>query len=203
MEQFVFRGRAVSRAGSESDGAAGPAGHRNLRRELAAGVPTSDDAYAMACEQYARTAEGNNAYRAFVALWILCALRMADGVDLMIDIDRLGQSREYAAGLRAGFEAQTGLSPDFSSARDLVEETRRSAARMAGIDGRSMRAVHSCGAEIPQNPERRGRRLGRARPRKDGAGQRIDRAMALSWASFPDVAPTSPANTVATQKTIQ
>ncbi|MGE8490006.1 MAG: hypothetical protein ACN6OQ_16785, partial [Paraburkholderia nemoris] len=78
-----------------------------------------------------------------VALWILCALRMADGVDLMIDIDRLGQSREYAAGLRAGFEAQTGLSPDFSSARDLVEETRRSAARMAGIDGRSMRAVHS------------------------------------------------------------
>ena len=28
-------------------------------------------------------------------------------------------------------------------ARDLVEETRRSAARMAGIDGRSMRAVHS------------------------------------------------------------
>ena len=110
---------------------------------LPPGVPTSDDAYAMACEQYARTAEGNNAYRAFVALWILCALRMADGVDLMIDIDRLGQSRDYAASLRAGFEAQTGLSPDLSSARDLVEETRRSAARMAGIDGRSMRAVHS------------------------------------------------------------
>jgi len=110
---------------------------------LPPGVPTSDDAYAMVCEQYARTAEGNNAYRAFVALWILCALRMADGVDLMIDIDRLGQSREYAAGLRAGFEAQTGLSPDFSSARDLVEETRRSAARMAGIDGRSMRTIHS------------------------------------------------------------
>lgn len=106
-------------------------------------VPTSDDDYAIACEQYARTAEGNNAYRAFVALWILCALRMADGVDLMIDIDRLGQSRDYAAELRAGFEAQSGLSPDFSSARDLVEETRRSAARMAGIDGRSMRAVHS------------------------------------------------------------
>jgi hypothetical protein len=103
----------------------------------------SDDAYAMACEQYARTAEGNNAYRAFVALWILCALRMAQGVDLLIDIDRLGQSRGYAAGLRAGFESQSGLSPDFGSARDLVEETRRSAARIAGIDGRSMRAVHS------------------------------------------------------------
>ncbi|MFM0503567.1 hypothetical protein PQQ95_24315 [Paraburkholderia caffeinilytica] len=106
-------------------------------------APTSDDAYAVACEHYARTAQGDNAYRAFVALWILCALRMADGVDLMVDIDRLGQSRDYAAGLRAGFEAQTGLSPDFSSARDLLEETRRSAARMVGIDGRSMRAVHS------------------------------------------------------------
>ena len=104
---------------------------------------TSDDAYALACEQYARTAEGNNAYRAFVALWILCALRMADGVDLLIDMDRLGQSREYAAGLSAAFQAQSGLSPDFSSARDLVDETRRSAARITGIDGRSMRTVHS------------------------------------------------------------
>jgi hypothetical protein len=103
----------------------------------------SDDAYAMACEQYARTAEGNNAYRAFVALWILCALRMAEGVDLLVDMDKLGQSRDYAAGLCAAFQAQSGLTPDFSSARDLVEETRRSAPRIAGIDGRSMRTVHS------------------------------------------------------------
>jgi hypothetical protein len=76
-------------------------------------------------------------------LWILCASRMADGVDLMIDVDRVGQSRDYAAEVRAGFQAQSGLAPDFGSARDLVEETRRSAARMVGIDGRSMRAVHS------------------------------------------------------------
>jgi hypothetical protein len=102
-----------------------------------------EDAYAMACEQYARTAEGNNAYRAFVALWILGALRMTQGVDLLIDIDRLGQSRDYAADLRAQFQTQSGVSPDFSNARDLVEETRRSAARMAGIDGRAMRVVHS------------------------------------------------------------
>ncbi|MFM0741384.1 hypothetical protein PQQ51_29460 [Paraburkholderia xenovorans] len=105
--------------------------------------PASDDAYAMTCEHYARTAEGNNAYRAFVALWTLGALRMAGDVDLLIDMDRIGQSREYAAGLRAQFEAQSGVSPDFGSARDLVEETRRSAPRMTGIDGRAMRAVHS------------------------------------------------------------
>jgi hypothetical protein len=106
-------------------------------------APTSDDTYAMACEHYARTAEGDNAYRAFIALWILGALRMAQGVDLLIDIDRLGTSREYAAQLRAGFEAQSGLSPDFSAARDLLDETRRSAARMAGIDGGALRTVHS------------------------------------------------------------
>lgn len=105
--------------------------------------PTSDEAYAMACEQYARTAEGNNAYRAFIALWILCASRLSEGVDLVIDVDRLGHSREYAAEMRTAFQAQSGLSPDFSGARDLVEETSRSAGRMAGIDGRSMRAVHS------------------------------------------------------------
>ncbi|SMG57702.1 hypothetical protein [Paraburkholderia susongensis] len=102
-----------------------------------------DDAYAMACEQYARTVEGENAYRAFVALWILCALRMGEGVDLLVDMDRLGQSREYAAGLSASFTAQCGLAPDFTSARDLVDETRRSAARMKGIDGGAMRVVHS------------------------------------------------------------
>ncbi|EIF33542.1 hypothetical protein BCh11DRAFT_01312 [Burkholderia sp. Ch1-1] len=106
-------------------------------------APASEDAYAMACEHYARTAEGNNAYRAFIALWILCALRMADGVDLLIDIDRLGASRDYAQALSTAFETQSGLSPDFSSARDLVEETRGSAARMSGIDGRAMRTVHS------------------------------------------------------------
>lgn len=106
-------------------------------------TPTSDDAYAMACEQYAQTAEGNNAYRAFVALWALCSLRMAHGVDMVIDMDQLGQSGEYAVQLRAEFEAQAGLSPDFSGARNLVDETKRSAARMSGVDGRAMRTVHS------------------------------------------------------------
>ncbi|MET3248421.1 hypothetical protein ABIE53_005231 [Burkholderia sp. OAS925] len=111
--------------------------------KLPPAVPASDDAYAIACEHYARSAEGNNAYRAFVALWVLCACRMGEGVDLLVDMDLLGQSREHAAGLQADFEAQSGLSPDFSSARDLVEETRRSAARIGGIDGGAMRVVHS------------------------------------------------------------
>jgi hypothetical protein len=102
-----------------------------------------DDAYAMACEQYARTVNSDNAYRAFIALWMLCALRMGEGVDLLIDMDRLGQSRDYGAGLGAAFVAQCGLSPEFGNARDLVEETRRSAARMTGIDGGALRAVHS------------------------------------------------------------
>ncbi|MBW9102534.1 hypothetical protein [Paraburkholderia phenoliruptrix] len=111
--------------------------------KLPPAAPASDDAYALACEHYARSAEGNNAYRAFVALWVLGAYRMGQGVDLVVDMDLLGQSREYAAGLRAGFEAHSALSPDFSSARDLLEETRRSAARMSSIDGLAMRSVHS------------------------------------------------------------
>ncbi|APA87337.1 hypothetical protein BJG93_17610 [Paraburkholderia sprentiae WSM5005] len=102
-----------------------------------------DDAYAVACEQFARTVDSDNAYRAFIALWMLCALRIGEGVDLLIDMDRLGESRDYASDLRAAFHAQCGLSPDFTSARDLVVETRRSAARMTGIDGGALRAVHS------------------------------------------------------------
>ncbi|WP_429302081.1 hypothetical protein [Paraburkholderia sp. GAS199] len=110
---------------------------------LPAVPPGSHDAYAMACEQYAQTAEGNNAYRAFVALWALCALRMTGGVDLLIDMDRIGQSRDEAATMRAAIHAQCGVSPDFAGARDLVEETKRSAPRMKGIDGGAMRTVHS------------------------------------------------------------
>ncbi|MCC8394610.1 hypothetical protein LJ656_18625 [Paraburkholderia sp. MMS20-SJTR3] len=106
-------------------------------------APTTEDAYALGCEQYARTVDSDNAYRAFIALWILCALRMGEGVDLLVDMDRLGNSREYAAGLRAEFAAQCGLTPEFGSARDLLEETRRGAARMTGIDGGALRAVHS------------------------------------------------------------
>ncbi|MBB5425458.1 hypothetical protein GCT19_20865 [Paraburkholderia sp. CNPSo 3155] len=105
--------------------------------------PMPDDAYAVACEQFARTVDSDNAYRAFIALWILCALRMGEGVDLLIDMERLGESRDYAAGLSAAFDAHCGLSPDFTGARDLVVETRRSAARMTGIDGGALRAVHS------------------------------------------------------------
>jgi hypothetical protein len=104
---------------------------------------TSVEEYAAVCEQYARTAEGSNAYRAFVALWSLCASRIADGSDLVIDADRLGQSPEYASELRAQVRAHANITPDFSGARDLVSETKRRATQIAGIDGRSIRSINS------------------------------------------------------------
>jgi hypothetical protein len=104
---------------------------------------TSIDEYAAACEQYVRTVEGDNAYRAFLALWILCALRSADDADLLIDLDRLGQSPEYSSALRAQVRAQVDITPGFNGARDLVAETRRNAARMKGIDGRLIRPIHA------------------------------------------------------------
>jgi hypothetical protein len=102
----------------------------------------SVEEYAAACEQYAHTAEGSNAYRAFVALWMLCASRMVDGADLLIDMDRLGQSPVYASELRAQFHAQANVTPDFSGARDLVDETKRYVMRIKGIDGRLIRSIN-------------------------------------------------------------
>jgi hypothetical protein len=102
----------------------------------------SVEVYAAACEQYARTVEGSSAYRAFVAWWILCASRMVDGVDLLIDMDQLGQSPVYASELHAKFRAQTSVTPDFSGARDLVETTKRCVRRIAGVDGRSVRSIN-------------------------------------------------------------
>jgi hypothetical protein len=104
---------------------------------------TAIDEYAAACEQYVRTVEGDNAYRAFLALWILCALRSAGDADLLVDLDRLGQSPEYASELRAQVRAQVGITPGFNGARDLVAETRRNAARMKGIDGRLIRPINA------------------------------------------------------------
>ena len=105
--------------------------------------PVSMEQYAAVCEQYARTAEGTNAYRAFVALWILAVSRMRDDQDLVLDIDEVGQSPSYAADLRAQFIAQADVAPDFSGARNLVDETRQSATRMVGVDGGAIRAIHS------------------------------------------------------------
>jgi hypothetical protein len=102
----------------------------------------SVDEYAAACEQYAHTVEGTHAYRAFVALWILCASRTLDGVDLLIDMDRLGQSSPYVSELHALFRTQTNATPDIGGARDLVEEAKRGSERMMGIDGRLLRAIH-------------------------------------------------------------
>jgi hypothetical protein len=102
----------------------------------------SPDDYALACERYVRTVAGDNAYRAFVAVWTLAALR-ATHADLAIDIDRLGQSPDYAALVNAQVGALSGLSPGFGGARDLVAETRRASTRMKQIDGRVVAPVHS------------------------------------------------------------
>jgi len=102
----------------------------------------SEEAYTAACTAYARTVEGVEAYRAFVALWILCAWRMLDDVDLLLDTDRLGQSPAYATGLRSEFQAATGVAPDLSAARNLVDEATRNARRMSQIDGRLLRPIN-------------------------------------------------------------
>jgi hypothetical protein len=106
-------------------------------------APTSDDAYAAVCEQYARSVEGTNAYRAFIALWTLSAARMPDATDKVLDIDRLGLDRAYAAHAAADFQTRTGMVPRFDDARDLVDELKRTPERITGIDGYSMRAVHA------------------------------------------------------------
>jgi hypothetical protein len=109
---------------------------------LPADAPASDDAYAAVCDQYARTIEGAQAYRAFIALWTLCALRMANAADIVLDIDRLGSEPAYAAESAAQFAALTGIAPQFDDARDLVDELKRTPSRITGVDGWSVRAAH-------------------------------------------------------------
>ncbi len=104
---------------------------------------TSVDEYAAACEQYVRTVDGDNAYRGFMAMWILCAVRSLDQADLLVDLDRLGQSPAYASALRAQIQGQVAITPDFGGARDLVAQTKGNARLMKGIDGRSIKSTHA------------------------------------------------------------
>jgi len=106
-------------------------------------APTSYDAYAAACDHYAQTVEGSDAYRAFVALWILGVWRMLTSADLVVDTDLLGQSPDYASGLGARFRTRTGLMPDLGATRDLVDEAKRNVRRMSAIDGRVLRPINS------------------------------------------------------------
>jgi len=106
-------------------------------------APTSYDAYAAACDHYAQTVDGSDAYRAFIALWMLGAWRMLTTADLVVDTERLGQSEEYASALVARFRADTGLSPDLGGTRDLLDEAKRNVRRMSAIDGRALRPINS------------------------------------------------------------
>jgi len=106
-------------------------------------APTSYDTYAAACEQYAQTVEGIDAYRAFVAHWTLCAWKTLTSADLLVDTDLLGHSADYARELDAQFRARTGLAPDFGATRDLADEAKRNVARITAIDGRALRAINS------------------------------------------------------------
>ncbi|WP_296651546.1 hypothetical protein [Paraburkholderia sp.] len=106
-------------------------------------APTSYDTYAAACDQYAQTVEGSDAWRAFIALWMLCVWRTLKSADLVVDSDLLGQSPDYAAELGARFRASTGLMPDLSATRDLVGEAKRNVRRMSAIDGRVLRPINS------------------------------------------------------------
>jgi hypothetical protein len=123
-------------------------------------VPASLDQYAAACEQFANTVEGTNAYRAFVAMWILCSLRMVgDGAaDLLIDMDRIGEPATYASEMHAQVHERTHLKPDFSGARDLIKESHRRASLIQGIDGRLLRPINASAqkfllSKIDRSPE--------------------------------------------------
>jgi hypothetical protein len=106
-------------------------------------APTSYDAYAAACDRYAQTVEGSEAYRAFIALWILCTWKTLQSADIIVDTDLLGQSPDHASELAAQFRASTGLAPDLSATRDLLGEAKRNVRKMSAIDGRVLRPINS------------------------------------------------------------
>lgn len=118
---------------------------------LPPGAPTSVESYAALCDQYARTVEGLQAYRAFLALWVLCASRLTDDIELTVDMDRVGRIPEYAGELREQFRVHAEVSPDFSGARNLVGEAAHLADRVKGIDGGALRPVHSSAQKFIQS----------------------------------------------------
>lgn len=59
-------------------------------------------------------------FAAFLAVYLLSYLKALPQADLVIDVDRLGQDRDYAARITDALHARCGLTPDFSDCRTPV-----------------------------------------------------------------------------------
>jgi hypothetical protein len=59
-------------------------------------------------------------FAAFLAMYLLSYLKALPEADLIIDVDRLGRDRDYAADIEAAFLKGSGLAADFSDCRTPV-----------------------------------------------------------------------------------
>lgn len=64
-----------------------------------------------------KRAPARTSFAAFLAVYLMSYLRALPQADLVIDVDRLGQDRDYAARITDALRAGCGLAPDFSDCR--------------------------------------------------------------------------------------
>lgn len=95
------------------------AGAERLARQLGLPAPKGGDLVRRiaSVRRRLKRAPVRVSFAAFLAVYLLSYLKALPQADLVVDVDRLGQDRDYAARVTEALEAGCGLSPDFSDCR--------------------------------------------------------------------------------------
>jgi hypothetical protein len=87
-------------------------------------------------------------YRAFIAVYLLSQAAAAPAADVLLEVDRLGESASYRARVGARILADSGLAVDFADARTPRHDETGAAVDFEGVEADIRARLIECGAEL-------------------------------------------------------
>lgn len=87
-------------------------------------------------------------YRAFTAVFLLSYAAAEPAADLVLDVDRLGRSRQYREAMRMRILADVGLSIDFDDCHVPSHDPTHIRIDFAAVERDVRRQLISCGADL-------------------------------------------------------
>ena len=87
-------------------------------------------------------------YQAFIAVYLLSQAAAAPAADVLLDVDRLGESAPYRAGVSARILADSGLAVDFGDARTPRRHQTGAAVDFQAVEADIRARLIACGAEL-------------------------------------------------------
>ena len=87
-------------------------------------------------------------YQAFIAVYLLSQAAAAPAADVLLDVDRLGESAPYRSGVSARILTDSGLAVDFTDARTPRHDETDAAVDFEAVEADIRARLIECGAEL-------------------------------------------------------